>query len=164
MYGIMVIWNYEKMITRKNGDTHFVSVDKEDFGILDDGWYAKQNDNIFYCAKSIGRYTQRLHRVIMGLERNDDRVIDHIDGNGMNNKKQNLRICSQQENGLNRKKYETNISGYKGVGYHKVMGKWQARIQYKNKRIRIGYFETPEKAYEAYKKKATELFGEFARL
>ena len=162
LYGIMVIWNYEEIFTQRNGDTHFVAVDDKDFHLLNDkGWYAHEGGNTFYCVKNPDL---KLHRIIMGLEKNDKRVVDHIDGNGLNNKRYNLRICSRQENSMNAKTKKTNKSGFKGVSWHTKDKRWIAQICFNGKKYRLGAFTDPEKASEVYKKKAIEFFKEFARL
>ena len=92
-----------------------------------------------------------------------DALVDHIDGNGTNNKFSNLRLATQLENGRNKQIYSNNSSGYKGVSYHKQMRKWRADIRVEQKLIYLGLFTTPELAHMAYCKAAAELHGEFAR-
>lgn len=105
----------------------------------------------------------RLHRFIMACSRNDGCVIDHKDGNTLNNTKINLRKCTHEENLRNQRIRRDNTSGYKGVSWHLSSKKWRACIQFNNKSIHIGSFVSPELAHEAYKRKASELFGKFAR-
>jgi hypothetical protein len=95
-------------------------------------------------------------------------VVDHINGNRLDNRKSNLRICTQFQNTKNRFKSRSNKSGYKGVSFFKakypLKKPWVAEIVYNYKRISLGYFYTKEDAAKAYNKKAIELFGEFAKL
>lgn len=115
------------------------------------------------CNGTKKRCGIRLHRLIMGIaDDNSNLVVDHIDGNGCNNIKSNLRICSQTENTRNVKPRTNTSSIYKGV--HKARGKWVAKITKNNKEHYLGSYETEEQAAEVYNKAATELFGEFARL
>jgi hypothetical protein len=90
-------------------------------------------------------------------------LIDHIDGNGMNNSWTNLRAASRIQNGANAARSKSNASGHKGVCFDKKRGKWRASISYARKHIALGLYETPEDAHAAYAKKAMELFGQFAR-
>lgn len=103
-----------------------------------------------------------MHRQILGIEFGDRRDIDHIDGNRRNNTRLNLRICSRAENQYNRGANSNNTSGYKGVYWKHDRKKWGACIRANDKRKYLGYFPTPEEAYAAYCKAASELHGEFA--
>lgn len=91
-------------------------------------------------------------------------LIDHIDGNSLNNRRSNLRLATRQENNRNRKKSKNNTSGYKGVCFDKYKKKWVATIGVDGKVIWLGRFKTPELAYEAYCEAAIKYHGEFARL
>lgn len=86
---------------------------------------------------------------------------DHIDRNGLNNKRSNLRVCTHSQNQMNKK--VNNSSGLKGVRLHKGNGKWEARIKLDGKPIHIGYFVSKEDAALAYDAMAITHFGEFAR-
>ena len=89
--------------------------------------------------------------------------IDHIDNSRTNNNIENLRWCSLSENQHNRAKNRKNTSGYKGVDFHKQRQKYRASIRLNGKLIHLGYFETAEDAFEAYKNKAIELHKDFAK-
>jgi len=102
------------------------------------------------------------HKYIMGEPKGV--VVDHINGNTLDNRKCNLRICTQAENMRNQKKSTRNTSGYKGVSWSKKDKVWMARIAKNGKQIYIGSYKTPEAAYAAYCKAAKELHGEFAKL
>ncbi|ATE86109.1 DNA-binding protein [Shigella phage Sd1] len=90
--------------------------------------------------------------------------IDHVDGNSLNDKIENLRDSSTKANSANKGKYSTNTSGIKGVRYNKKIGKWTARITHNYQEIHIGCFLTPEEAASAYMMKSIELNGEYARI
>ena len=94
----------------------------------------------------------RAHKLVWLLNTKEwpTKNIDHKDGDPENNDFSNLRQCTQRENNQNRKKSRNNSSGYLGVHWRKDMGKWVAQISHKGKRIYLGGYETPEKAYNAY--------------
>jgi len=91
-------------------------------------------------------------------------VIDHKNGNKLDNRRGNLRICTYPENCINSPMKKNNTSGYKGVTFWKRDNNWKAQIRFNRKNLHIGYFQTKEKAAKAYNKKARELFGNFAYL
>ena len=100
------------------------------------------------------------HREIFNLE-NPKIQVDHINGRRLDNRKINLRQCSNQENSFNRGKNSNNTSGYKGVYFDKDRGKWRGVIQYNGKSIKSPKrYDTPEEAYQWYKEKSNELFKE----
>lgn len=105
----------------------------------------------------------RLNRFIMGCAYKDGKVVDHINGDTLDNRKQNLRICTTAENCMNGRTRK-NTSGYKGVDFWRTgKHKWRARITKNYKIVWTGYFATPEEAYEARCKALEEFHGEFAR-
>ncbi len=90
-------------------------------------------------------------------------LVDHIDRDGLNDKWDNLREATFSQNRINSNIWKNNTSGMKGVSYHKVTGKWQAKITKDYKQIHLGLFKTPEEAQNARNVKASELFGAFAQ-
>lgn len=91
-------------------------------------------------------------------------VVDHKNGNKIDNRWINLRLCTVQENTYNSKIPKHNTSGFKGVTFHKPSGKWWAHIKKDGKRISLGYYSNAREAARAYNKKARELRGEFAKV
>ncbi|MBN1124206.1 MAG: HNH endonuclease [Sedimentisphaerales bacterium] len=102
-----------------------------------------------------------MHRLIARPP--DGMVVDHIDHNGLNNTRANLRVCTPQQNSRNRRS-QSGRSKYKGISYDKRYKRWKARIRFQNKYIHIGTFRDEARAARAYDAKAAELFGEFACL
>ena len=102
-----------------------------------------------------------MHRLIMKCP---DKWIDHINNNGLDNRKSNLRIVTASQNAMNRKKLSNTSSIYKGVGYHIKHGKWQAQIKVNRKIQYIGLFKNEIDAALAYNEAAKRLHGEFAKL
>jgi hypothetical protein len=112
------------------------------------------------------RKTIMLHREILGriLGRTPSRfeMADHIDGNGLNNRRGNIRLATRAQNNANARLASHNKSGYKGVSYYRPSGKWMACIRADGKTKYLGYYDTPEAAHEAYKAAALEVFGSYA--
>lgn len=108
--------------------------------------------------------TMALHRYLMDCIPDDGKIVDHIDGNTLNNDTDNLRICTRSENSRNQKRRSTNTSGYKGVTFNKASGKWVSQIQIVDGRKGLGYFATPELAYKAYCEAVIKYHGEYGRL
>lgn len=105
----------------------------------------------------------KMHRLLMSFP-DKSLDIDHINRNGCDNRRCNLRICTHQENQMNTSKQKNNKSNYKGVYFHKRDKKYISSIRFNKKLIHLGYFEDPIEAAKAYDKKAKELFKEFAVL
>jgi len=91
-------------------------------------------------------------------------LIDHRDGDPMNNRWRNLRLASHGDNAANRPRLRNNTSGYKGVSFDRRRGRWMAQITHRGRRYCIGRYKTAQDAHSAYVAKARELFGEFARM
>jgi hypothetical protein len=147
----------------------FFSVDNEDaIEVNRHKWhiYKHKKDHIYYVQanvkKSDGKNsTIDLHRFLL---RPDSGVfVDHIDGNGLNNCRSNLRKCSVSQNGQNSSTPKNNKSGFKGVSWCNRDKYWVAHICIKGKRYNLGHFNSAEEGSVVYEAKAKELFGEFYR-
>lgn len=106
-----------------------------------------------------GLRTIYMHRVLTGDVKGTQ--VDHIDCNGLNNRRNNLRLATPSENTRNIRIRRTNTSGYKGVARYK--NKWVAYIMLNRKQKHLGYFDTAEAAHAAYVDAAHQLHGKFAR-
>lgn len=124
-------------------------------------WRALKNWHTYYAIRS--KDPIAMHRLILGLTKGDGKQTDHINFNGLDNCRQNIRIVTRSQNNHHRRSF-SGSSLYKGVTWQINRGKWQAQIRYNNKRIYIGTFRNEIDAAKAYNKKANELFGEFAHL
>jgi len=132
-----------------------VIVDNEDFQRVSQYRWSLLNDK--YATTWLKGL---MHRFILGVS--EGIIIDHINGNGLDNRKSNLRICSHVDNCRNRKMSKRNKSGYRGV--HKSGNSWISQIGIDGKRVYLGSFATVEEAANAYDNAAKENYGEFARL
>lgn len=104
-----------------------------------------------------------LNRTIMNLQTGDRRVVDHISGDTLDNRKQNLRVCSIKENSWNARTPKNNKSGYKGVFLEKKNNRYRAFLSVSWGRKSLGYYDTLEEAARAYDKGALYCYGEYAR-
>lgn len=156
---IIICDNFAKLILLNNNQTirHEVILDIESLEIVKDikwsfsGIYAK-------CDKS--RYGKRFMHEFILEKKNDKDVIDHINKNKLDNRKENLRICTNQQNLFNSKLAKNNTSGYTGVRWNGFS--WVAYIKYNNKRINLGSFDNIEDAIRERLKFEKEYFNDFA--
>jgi hypothetical protein len=103
-----------------------------------------------------------MHRLIMDAP--DHMEVDHVDRNGLNNSRSNLRIATHSQNAMNSGLQQNNTSGFKGVRFCKRRGNWEANIRVRGTRKYLGSFDNPEEAAHAYDRAAFEHHGEFAWL
>jgi hypothetical protein len=103
------------------------------------------------------------HLVWLILKGEWPKRLDHIDGDRLNNRIENLRECTQSQNLANTGKLSTNTSGIKGVNWHKASQRWLAQIKVRGKQRHLGVFKTKEEAGVVYAAAAKEAFGDFAR-
>lgn len=149
-------------------------VDDSDYEYLSKtNWFAMKGEYTCYAGgwTPMVKWQRKhllMHRVIMKATRGQ--IVDHKDGNGLNNQKNNLRFCTASQNGQNQQvsKHPSKHSQYKGVTWHKGRRRkrrWQAVIRTKEKRdCYLGSFMAEIEAAKTYNKAATKHFGEFARL
>jgi hypothetical protein len=126
------------------------------------GWVHKQGA-CMYVEFSGRKY--KVHRVIWKIVTGSDPVseIDHINGVGTDNRWCNLRAATHLQNMRNARRRIDNESGFKGVGFHRQMNKWRARLQVDGVEKSLGLFDTAEEAHRAYLRAAKSAFGEFMR-
>lgn len=137
------------------GKDGYTLLDKEFAYLAEENWSI---NHYGYVRNS--RTKQLLHRIVTNCP--EDKVVDHIDGNKLNNRAKNLRVCTQAENSRNRIGLSYRKK-YKGVVAHKN-GSFRAEIKYNYKCIHLGYFKNAVDAAKAYDQAAQKYFKEFARL
>lgn len=145
--------------TRKKEEFYF---DKEDFDKIKDFCWAthKSHATKYIVARDVNNKEIIMHRLIMGFP---DSRIDHIDRNGMNNCKNNLRLASNIDNCHNRGECKRNTSGRNGVSFRKDNKKYRVRIVVNRKEYNIGHYNNFEEAVEARRDAEKKYYGEFAR-
>ena len=141
-------------------------IDAADVPLVDGRvWFALVDGKNVYAGRRGPRPARKtiwMHRVIAGTP--DGFETDHRDGNGLNNRQENLRTATPSQNRCNQKLLDRNTSGMKGVSPHKASGKFQASISINKKQRHLGLFLTKEDAAAAYAEASAELHGAFGRL
>lgn len=144
-----------------------VLVDDEDWPLIEGyNWWGVQQRNTWYAkawhkygVKHYQRTKITMHRVILDVE-NPRIWVDHIDGNGLNNQRSNLRVATYSENAVNRRITGFGTSQYMGVAWHKASGKWRVKIDGKW----IGTYADEVEAAKVYDYEAIQRHGRFARV
>jgi hypothetical protein len=140
-------------------------VDGEDLALVNQyKWCAltKPGADLVYAQNRSRKRSRLMHRLIMGAV--NGQYVDHRDGNGLNNRRTNLRLCSHAQNLRNQRVQRNNTSGFKGVSFENRRNRWVAYIYFEGKHIWLGYFHSPKHAALAYNAAARRCFGEFANV
>lgn len=159
------------------GGARVAVVDVQDADLAALRWHAKLGKGLLYASRNEGRHparlTVRLHRVVMarilGRELLPSEEVDHVDHDGLNNQRANLRLATRTQNCQNRRSRRRSTSRYLGVSFDAASGKWRARICHRasgaaDRNTYLGRFDSEEAAGRAYNEAARRLFGEFANL
>lgn len=160
--------NINKMKKIKLTQGKYALVDDEDFDELNKHkWFARYDKCMegYYALchlKDEKRTMVYMHRIIMNAPKGVE--VDHINHDTLDNRKENLRLCTHSQNLMNQIQHKLFSSKYKGVSWHKGNKRWISRIMINKKQINLGCFDNEEESAKAYDKKAKEAFGEYALL
>ena len=163
----------EPFYSEEYGNVYRVPLTKGKYAIIDTidrekvskyVWHViEKNNGMFYAQTDVTINNKNvsisLHRYITDAA--DAYVVDHINGDGLDDRQSNLRVCTNKQNIRNSKIRSDNSSGYKGVV--KIRNKWRASITVDGKTIYLGLYDSPEEAHSSYCEAAERYFGEFAR-
>jgi len=160
---IETINDYAKVTNINNEQPLTWLMDIEDLPLLDKYKWGKNHEGyISRHARNSNPRTIFLHRVVMNAPGGTE--VDHRDGNKLDIRKQNLRLCTCAKNSLNKGARGNNTSGYKGVSWHPTTGKWRALIAVNRRQISLGLYYDKKDAARAYNAAALKYHGEFAKL
>jgi len=153
-------------ISTKKYPNTFALVDDEDYERMNKyKWNPQDHKSGLYAERQIRIKGMRNLKIKMSREIMryvGGKIVDHKNHDSLDNRKDNLRLCTKSQNQMNKRIQKNNTSGYVGVSFRKELNKWQAYITKDKKRIYLGFHIKKSEAAEAYNKKALELFGEFA--
>jgi len=139
----------------QNGEPFYF--DLEDYNLIKDYIWSSSNE---YIITSVENTSIRMHRLILNIL-DDDILIDHKNHCKNDNRKENLRTCTDNQNQMNRRISKNNTSGVKGVGWHKLTESWRAYIYINTKYIELGHFDNFNDAVEVRKQAEIEYHKEF---
>ena len=158
------------MKTIKLNKGKYAIVDDQDYERLNKHkWSAQKNYSTWYAIRCVrlskGKWkTIQMHRVILGLKHTDTRLCDHKNHNGLDNRRDNLRVCTRSQNQHNRLSTKSSSSIYKGIYWVKITNKWRAEITCDGIRRRLGYYQSEIEAAKVYDNAAKTHHGKFALL
>jgi len=153
-------------LERRNGDVLSCYIDTTDYDTVKGyRWHVfeSKRKRTFYAATSVSNHKNLfMHNLLLPPDRG--RTPDHINGQGFDNRRQNLRLATSQQQMMNQGLMTNNRSGFKGVSLQAATGKYTAHIRIKGKSTYLGSFTRAEDAAVAYDQRARGLYGEFAAL
>jgi hypothetical protein len=166
LWAFLIIIKMAKEIKLTQGKVAIV--DDEDFEYLNQWkWYANNLCGKFYAVRNNWENKKFISQLLMHrhiMNPTKGLVVDHCNGDTLNNTKSNLRVCTYSQNRMNSVKTIYNKSGYKGVCWHKTGNKWVSKIEINKTVHYLGLFSDLKEAAKAYNDAAIKFYGEFAKL
>lgn len=151
---------------RKHAGKHVAIISDEDAVLAESSWNVRYGSSKLYAEHRTSEGLEPLHHAVLkrvfGEPVPKGFDVDHIDGDGLNNTRENLRIATRKQNSVNRGPNKNNTSGYKGVFFQKGLGKWTSKIMIDGKSRHLGVFETREEAYKAFCEYEQTLYGDYS--
>jgi hypothetical protein len=137
---------------------HYALVDDEDFEFLNQWkWYSNHK----YATRNLGKARVFMHRLLLNAPK--DKFVDHVNGNPLDNRKCNIRLCTYSENGRNQKLAKHNTTGFKGVSFQEKYKSYRVSLNINQKITYLGSYKSAEEAAIIYDIWAIYYFGEFAK-
>jgi len=162
MTGILLLENtMTKEIELTKGMVALVDDDMYDY-LMQWSWYVQKGWDTYYAVRREDGKTILMHIVVSRAS--SDLFVDHINGNGLDNRRENLRVCTNAENGRNRKKQTNNTSGFVGVCRIKKSGRYGTKIGIDGKYLYLGSYEDAAEAARVRDEAAIKYHEEFAKL
>jgi hypothetical protein len=138
-------------------------IDADQVGMVSGSlWAAHEDRGTVYARAKRGQKTVLMHRLLTGAVKGQ--LVDHINCNGLDNRRCNLRLADHAQNAHNQRARTTNKSGVKGVTWRSSAAKWHARIRTRGVERHLGFFDDFEAACAAYANASRELHGDFSRI
>lgn len=150
---------YIDCFNKKGKISGTIIIDTEDINKVNQYlWHIEHSrKNTYYAQASLQGTTIRMHRLLLGTSLQ----VDHINHNGLDNRKENLRACTNRENNCNKDFKRSPLSGYTGIRYNSKAGSYYVRIMVNKKEVSLGCYKSLESAIEARKQGEIKYFGEF---
>lgn len=141
----------------------YILVSDEDYELaMTQRWTIEKSGHTFYAMCKIGEKKVRLHRFLLNPK--STHQVDHINHNGLDNRRENIRIVTKRQNTANRRKTAGSKRRYKGIHFDTRSRKWVAYVNYRKKRKYLGQYQTAREAAEAYNEAALKYYGSTAWL